>query len=132
MFYRLKHYQGLLNLDKFTRIEKYDEEFYKIVKKPSAGINKSISEPTVTYCIKFYTPEGYGGYSSSIEYKDELSRNEDFDIISCLICQNKSQNFDIIKEQQVISDYYKELQEYAGEIKTIVDYLKNSKGKFKK
>lgn len=92
MMYKLKHYQGLLNLEKFTRIEKCCEESYKLKRQKSVGANKIVSEPDYTYSIKFYTPEGYGGLSSSIEYDNEQERDEDYDIIVELVCKNKNDN----------------------------------------
>ena len=89
MFHRLKHYDGLLNLDKFTRIEKDTETTYKIKPTRHLGTTRNDTETTETYVIRFYTPEGYGGVSTSIEYDDESKRNEDFELISSLLCPQR-------------------------------------------
>lgn len=133
MMYRLKHYQGLLNLGKFTRIEKCEEEEYKITPRKVSGgaAAKAVSEIVYKYLIRFYTPEGYGGMSSSIEYDTLEKRDEDFEIISSLVCQNKTQNFDIIREQQIISDNYEKLNQQAKEMAEVVEHVKTFMDKIK-
>lgn len=124
MMYRLKHYQGLLNLDRFTRIEKHDEERYKLIPRKNIGAAKSVSEIEIIPQIIFFTPEGYGGLQTSIEYDTPEKRDEDFELIVSLICVNKSQNFDIIKEQQELLHNYKEISEHATEVKTTIEQVK--------
>ena len=129
--YRLKHYQGLLNLGRFTRIEKYDEEQYKITTKKNVGASKPVAETTIIPKIIFFTPEGYGGMQTSIDYDDPVKRDEDFELIISLVCQNKSQNFDITKEQQILSENYEKLNEQAVELKEAVETVKTFMDKIK-
>lgn len=131
MMYRLKHYQGLLNLNRFTRIEKNDEERYKIVSKKTVGTSKAVSETEVIPQIVFFTPEGYGGMSTSIDYDDSAKRDEDFELIISLVCQNKSQNFDITKEQENLVENYKQLNEQAVNLKETVETVKTFMDKIK-
>ena len=131
MMYRLKHYQGLLNLGRFTRIEKHDEEQYKITTKKNVGTSKPVAETTITPQIIFFTPEGYGGMQTSISYDDPAKRDEDFELIISLVCQNKSQNFDITKEQQILSENYEKLNEQAVELKEAVETVKTFMDKIK-
>ena len=81
MFYKLKHYDGLLNLDAFIRIERDEEEAYPIKRVPSSGTTKNVSEVRRNYLIRFYVPEIYGGLSTKITYDDKDKRDEDFAII---------------------------------------------------
>ena len=131
MMYRLKHYQGLLNLSRFTRIEKHDEERYNIKSKNVSGTSKVTSETEITPQIVFFTPEGYGGMQTSIDYDDAAKRDEDFELIISLVCQNKSQNFDITKEQQILAENYEKLTEQAVELKETVETVKSYMDKIK-
>lgn len=131
MMYRLKHYQGLLNLGRFTRIEKNDEERYKITTKRNTGTPSVNTETTIIPQIIFYTPEGYGGMQTSIDYDDAAKRDEDFELIISLVCQNKSQNFDITKEQQILSENYEKLNEQAVELREAVETVKTIMDKVK-
>ena len=81
MMYRLKHYQGLLNLGRFTRIEKNDEERYNVKTTKNTGTPKVTTETKTIPQIIFYTPEGYGGMQTSIDYDDAAKRDEDFELI---------------------------------------------------
>jgi transcriptional accessory protein Tex/SPT6 len=129
--YRLKHYKGLLNLERFTRIEKHEKERYDIKTKKVTGASTLTAENVTIPQIIFYTPEGYGGLQTSIDYDDVAKRDEDFELIISLICQNKSQNFDIIKEQQIIAENYKKLTEQAEEFKETVETVKTYMDKIK-
>lgn len=131
MMYRLKHYQGLLNLNRFTRIEKHEEKRYNIKAKNVTGISKSVAEDTIVPQILFFTPEGYGGLQTVIDYDDPLKRDEDFELIMSLVCQNKSQNFDITKEQEVLTENYEKLNEKAVELKEAVEAVKTYMDKIK-
>lgn len=88
MFYRLKHYDGILNLDKFTRIEKDIEEEYAIVRKPQVGTTKNISEQKNIYVIRFYPRDGFGNLCSTIRYNSETERDEDFRMIEEITCNS--------------------------------------------
>lgn len=131
MMYRLKHYQGLLNLSRFTRIEKHDEQRYNVTSKRNTGTSKVVTETITIPQIIFFTPEGYGGMQTSIDYDDSVKRDEDFELIISLVCQNKSQNFDITKEQQILSENYEKLNEQAVELKEAVETVKTFMDKIK-
>lgn len=131
---RLKHYKGLLNLQKFTRIEPTEEETYII----SSRARKSVDgdEPSnikKEYIIKCYTPEGYGGLATVISYgTNKKARDEDWLMIMQLVCENLNQSFDVVNDVESIQESIQKLTESTEEFKNIVANTKKQIGKMKK
>lgn len=128
---RLKNYNGLLNLDKFTRMEPDVEETYLIPKRKNE--NGGLNSIKYDYVIKCYTAEGYGGMLTTIRYgENKQARDEDWLLIMQICCENLNQNFELVKEVETIQSTINSLKDQANELIDVTQSLRKQAGKIKK